>query len=79
MKAIVSGFTFLINAIKTIFGFVMNIFKAIAMLFEYLITIVNLAFTAILTLPPYIQAFAYITIAISIIYIIVGRNTGKSD
>lgn len=57
----------------------MNFFKAITMLFQYLITIINLAFTTILTLPPFIQAFAYITIAISIIYIIVGRNTGKSD
>ena len=79
MKALVNGFSFIINLFKTIFGFIMNFFKAITMLFHYLITIINLAFTTILTLPSYIQAFAYITIAIAIIYIIVGRNTGKSD
>lgn len=79
MKAIINGFTWLINTIKLLFSFIMNFFKAITMLFNYLITIINLAFTTILTLPSYIQAFAYITIAISIIYIIVGRNAGKSE
>lgn len=79
MKSIINGFKWLISAIKLIFTFIMNFFKAITMLFTYLINIVNLAFTTILSLPPYIQAFAYITIAISIIYIIVGRNSGKSD
>ena len=79
MRAIVSGFTWLINAIKTIFTFIMNIFQSITMLFTYLIHIVNVVLTTILTLPPYIQAFAYITISICIIYIIVGRHSGKSD
>lgn len=79
MRAIVNGFKWLINAVKLIFTFIMNFFKAITMLFNFLINIINVAFTTILTLPPYIQAFAYITIAISIIYIIVGRNSGKSD
>lgn len=79
MRAIISGFKWLISAIKTIFTFIMNFFHAITMLFAYLIHIINVAFTTILTLPPYIQAFAYITIAICIIYIIVGRNSGKSD
>lgn len=79
MSALVNGFTWFINAIRLAFELVFNIIRSIAMLFRYLLTIINLAFTAILTLPPYIQAFAYLTIGISIIYIIVGRNTGKSD
>lgn len=79
MRAIISGFKWLIATIKTLISFLMNMFKAITMLFSYLIHIVNVALTTILTLPPYIQAFAYITIAISIIYIIVGRSSGKSD
>ena len=79
MRAIVNGFKWLITAIKTLFSFIMNIFQGITLLFTYLIHIVNVALTTILTLPPYIQAFAYITIAICIIYIIVGRHNGKSD
>ena len=79
MRAVVSGFKWLIATLKTLISFLMNFFKAITMLFSYLIHIINVAFTTILTLPSYIQAFAYITIAICIIYIIVGRNSGKSD
>lgn len=78
MLGIINAFKWLINAIKMIFTFIMNFFKSIGMLFSYLIHIVNVAFSVILTLPPFIQAFAYITLAISIIYIIVGRNSGKS-
>ena len=79
MRAVISGFKWLISTIKVLISFLMNFFQAIAMLFVYLIHIINVAFTTIITLPGYIQAFAYITIAISIIYIIVGRNSGKSD
>jgi hypothetical protein len=79
LNGILNGFKWLIDTIKFLVGLLMSLVKAITMLFQYLITIVNLAFTTIVTLPPFIQAFAYITIAISIIYIIVGRNTGKSD
>ena len=66
MRAIVNGFKWLISTIKTLVSFLMNFFHAITMLFTYLIHIINVAFTTILTLPAYIQAFAYITIAISI-------------
>lgn len=79
MKAIVNGFKWLITTIKLLVSFIMNFFKALFMMFQYLITIINLAFSTILSLPSYIQAFAYMTIAIAIIYIIVGRNIGKSD
>ena len=79
MRAIINGFKWLIATIKTLISFLMNMFKAITMLFNFLIHIINVALTTILTLPPYIQAFAYITIAISSIYIIVGRSSGKSD
>ncbi len=79
MKAIVNGFSFIINLFKTIFSIIMNLFKTIGMLFQYLITIINIAITTIATLPPWLRAFAILTISISTIYIIVGRNTGKSD
>lgn len=79
MKAIISGFKFLIDTIKMIFGFISSILKTIVMVFQYLLTIIELAFDVILTFPPWIHAFAVITIAISIAYFLIGRNTGKSD
>lgn len=58
---------------------IMSVFETIAMVFRYLITIVDIAFDTIATLPPWIKAFAIITVSISIAYIIIGRNVGKSE
>lgn len=76
----------LIKAVKEIFGFIktlfnilMSIFKTIGLAFGYLIKIVQIAFTTISTLPSWLTAFATITICISIVYFIIGRNTGKSE
>lgn len=79
MKAIINGFSWFINTIKMIFEMIMSVFETIAMVFRYLITIVDIAFDTIATLPPWIKAFAIITVSISIAYIIIGRNVGKSE
>lgn len=78
MKAIISGFKFLIDTIKMIFGFISSVLNTIVMVFRYLITIVNLAFNVVVTFPDWLKAFAIITIAISIAYFLIGRNAGKS-
>ena len=79
MSGILNAFSFLINTIKMLVGIVMDTFKTIGMVFKYLITIVNLAFNVIVTFPPWLKAFATITISISIAYFIIGRNVGKSE
>lgn len=79
MRGILNAFSTIINMFKMIFEIVMSIFETIAMVFRYLITIVDLAYDTITTFPTWIQAFAVITISISIAYILIGRNTGKSD
>lgn len=56
----------------------MSIFSSLALAFTYLLKTVNLAFTVIATLPDWLKAFATITLAISIVYFIIGRNAGKS-
>ena len=62
-----------------IFDIIMSIFETMAMVFRYLITIVEIAFSTIATLPNWLKAFAIITISISIAYFLIGRNAGKSD
>ncbi len=79
MAGIINGFKWFISTIKLLVGFVMDFFKTIALVFTYLIKIVELAFNAIFTFPPMIKAFAIVTIAISLCYFLIGRNTGKSD
>lgn len=79
MKAIISGFKWLIETITMLFEMLMSVFETIGMIFRYLITIIDIAFDTIRTLPSWLSAFAIITISISIAYIIIGRNVGKSD
>lgn len=79
MKAIISGFTWIIDFFKMIFNFISSTLTTIGLVFRYLITIVGLAFDTVLTLPEWLQAFCIITLAISIAYFLIGRNPGKSD
>lgn len=79
MKAIISGFKWLIDVITKLFDILMSVFETIGMVFRYLITIVDIAFDTIATLPAWLSGFAVITVSLSIAYIIIGRNAGKSD
>lgn len=79
MKGVINGIKTLIDIFKMLFDIIMDFFSTIGMVFKYLISIVNLAFNVIATFPPWLKAFATITISISIAYFIIGRNTGKSE
>lgn len=78
MQAIIDGFNWIISFFKTIFDFIMTTFETLAMVFRYIATIVQLAFTVILTLPTWLQAFGIITISVCSVYIVIGREAGKS-
>ena len=79
MKGLIAGFTTLINILKMAWAIISNIFGTIAMVFTYLLSIINIAFNTISTFPVWLTSFAIITIAISLAYFIIGRNVGKSD
>lgn len=79
MTGIINGIKWFIDAIKMIFDIIMSVFETLYMVFQYLITIVQIAFTTITTLPSWLQAFAIITVSISIAYFLIGRTAGKSD
>lgn len=79
MKGVINGVKWIIDFFKTIFSIISNIIKGIGTAFTYLITIVQIALNVLSTLPTWLISFGMITISISIIYFIIGRNTGKSD
>lgn len=79
MTGIINGISTLINSIKMIFEFIGGVISTIAMVFKYLLEIVNLVFDIIPTFPSWLMAFAVITASISIAYFVIGRNVGKSD
>lgn len=79
MKFIVNAFKSLLNTIEMIFSIIMSIFDTLIMAIKYLSSIVGLAINTVATLPSWLKAFGLITIAISVVYFFVGRDTGKSD
>lgn len=79
MSAVINGFSWLINFFKTIIDFLMFAIKSIITMFEILISIVDIVFGLLHTLPYWLVSFVSITLMISIIYIVVGRQAGKSD
>lgn len=79
MSAIIDGFNWIIDFFRTIFDFITNTFTTLAMVFQYIFTIVEVATNVILSLPTWLQAFGLITISVCAVYIIVGRDAGKSD
>lgn len=79
MSAIINFFDWIINFFKTIFDFVTNIFTTIGLVFKYLYTTISLATNIITTLPNWLQAFGIICLSICAIYMIIGRDPGKSE
>lgn len=79
MKALIQGFDWIIEFFKSIFSLISNIFEVLGLVFEYVHVCCSLAVSVILTLPSWLQAFGVITISICAIYMVVGREAGKTD
>lgn len=84
MKGIMSGLQNLLSffaniwdMLKMLFQFVQNMIKSLVSLLDLLITTVGNVVTIIATLPPWLIAFATATLGVSVLYIILGRETGK--
>lgn len=79
MISIIRGVKNIIKFIETAWNMVVSFLNTIGLVFRYIITTVQVAFTTIGGFPEWITSFMIITISISIGYIIIGRNVGKSD
>lgn len=85
MKGIINGIQGIIDifisiwdAIKLCITFLINLVKGLFQMLTILKTTITNSMNFTLTLPSWLIAFASATIAVSILYIIVGRESGKS-
>lgn len=76
VKAIASGFNDLINFIGTIFKVLGNLLQQIVYLIKYVLQAISVSTSFIATLPSWLSVFASVTVAISVLYIIMGRKGG---
>lgn len=78
MKAIEQGFQWLIDTITEAWEFLMSIINGLIVALKCVAEMRQVAIDTITNLPDWIQAFAIITITICGIYIVVGREAGKT-
>lgn len=73
-----NAFAALWDIINSIIRFITSVIDGIINIFRILPSIISVATNSLGYLPSMLAAFAAITIAVSVIYLIVGRNTGDS-
>lgn len=76
VKAILNGFTDLINFIQTCFKFLYNFGASIVFLIKYLLQCVNISTSFFSTLPAWLLSFASITFTVCLLYQVLGRSGG---
>lgn len=62
-----------------IWSFFSGIVNNLMMLVEYIGLAVTTAYNLIATLPTWLQAFAFATILVAVLYLILGREAGGSS
>ena len=76
MEFITNALESIMSVIDTVFGFFESLIANIMMLFEYIALASTTAYNFIATLPTWLQAFGTATILISVLYMILGRESG---
>lgn len=78
MQFIIDFIDFIINTITTVWDFFMGIIENLIMLVKYLGIVAKLCYSTLATMPTWLQAFGTLTIVVSILFVILGRETGGS-
>lgn len=69
-------FQWIANFFLQIWDFITDIFERMFLQIKYLALAAELAFNLVASMPSWLQTFGAITITVSIVYIILGRQTG---
>ena len=76
MQWLIDFFEWFGDIISMCVDFVVGLFENFILLFQYIGLVADICYEFIATMPPWLQAFGTITIVVSVIYIILGRQTG---
>lgn len=79
MQGILNAFDFIISTIKSVWDFFMGIVDNTILLVKYITKALVLAGQCIADMPTWLQIFATVSVSIAVLYLILGREAGKSD
>ena len=77
IQAIINNFQTIIQGIKLAIQFLINMVNSLISLLELIGTTIANTTTIIATLPPWLLAYATCGIGVAVLYLMIGRNTGK--
>lgn len=76
LDTIVNGFNWIMDLLQTIADFIVNTILGLDNIIKSIPMVISMITESIGYLPSTIAAFATITITISVVYLLVGRQTG---
>lgn len=79
IQTLISGIQTLINGVILGIKFVVNMVKSLVDLIKLLTTTLANVTNIAITLPSWLIAFVTASVGIAILYMVIGRNAGKSD
>lgn len=79
IQNLISGVSTIVNGILLGIKFIINLIKSLVDLIRLLATTFTNAMMVATTLPSWLIAFVTASISIAVLYMIIGRNAGKSD
>lgn len=79
IQTLINGITTIVNGIILGIKFIINIIKSMIDLVRLLTTTLANVTGIAITLPSWLIAFVTASVGIAILYMLIGRNPGKSD
>lgn len=76
MQFIADSFAWLIDIFRNIWEFITGLIDSLLLLFDYVGMVANMCYSIIDGMPSWLKVFGTITIVVSVLYLIVGRQTG---
>ena len=79
MKWLVDALSWIVNLFKTIWSFFLGLIDNLIMLVGYIGDALRLAYNMVDSLPDWLKVFALLTLTVTVLYLVLGRNTGGSQ
>ena len=79
MKWLVDAISWIVNLFKTIWSFFLGLIDNLIMLVGYIGDALRLAYNMVDSLPDWLKVFALLTLSVTVLYLVLGRNTGGSQ
>lgn len=79
MKWLIDAISWIVNLFKTIWSFFLGLIDNLIMLVGYIGDALRLAYNMVDSLPAWLKVFALLTLSVTVLYLVLGRNTGGSQ